>query len=68
MATGATEQIARCARLPDARAEYADGRSWPGGGLDLRIGEESPDFTGHGAPGDRGRGDPTESATENTPP
>ena len=30
--------------------------------------EESPDFTGHGASGNRGRGDPTESATENKPP
>jgi hypothetical protein len=28
------------------------------------TGEESPDFIGHGASGNGGRGDPTESATE----
>lgn len=28
------------------------------------TGEESPDFTGHGALGNGGRGDPTDSATE----
>jgi hypothetical protein len=37
-------------------------RSWPGDGSRKR--EESPDFIGHGALGNGGRGDPTESATE----
>ena len=36
--------------------------SWPGDGS--REGEESPDFIEHGALGNGGRGDPTESATE----
>ncbi len=50
------------ARRPGSHKMPYSQWSWPGDGS--RKGEESPDFAEHGALGNGGRGDPTESATE----